>query len=79
MKKTTNSTTTVVLSDGLMREARRAAAESRRSLTRQIEFWASLGRDVEPTLSASTVRKLMRLHPMPTDTAGRPRRPRVKK
>jgi hypothetical protein len=51
--------TEVYLSDELMRAARRAAAKSRRSVVAQIEFWVTLGRDVEDKISPETTRKLL--------------------
>lgn len=65
------ATTDVVLSDGLVRAARAAAAESGRSIEDQIEFWARLGQCLAGVLSPEQARKLRA-------RASRSRRPRQK-
>ncbi len=43
----------VKISDELIRDARRTAAIAERSIAGQIEFWAQLGRAIEPLLEGS--------------------------
>ena len=50
----------VAISDDLIREASLMAEVSERSLSAQIEFWASLGRSVEPLLRGEQVVALRR-------------------
>lgn len=50
----------VKLSDALMRDARQAASIAEQSIAGQIEFWARLGRAVEPLLSGDRALALRR-------------------
>ena len=50
----------VKLSDDLVRAARRAASESRRSITAQVEYWASVGRAAERSMPRTVVGALAR-------------------
>ena len=50
----------VTISDDLIREASLMAEVSERSLSAQIEFWASLGRSLEPLLRGNQVIALRR-------------------
>lgn len=50
----------VKLSDSLVLDARQMAAVAERSIAGQIEFWASLGRAVEPLLSGKRAIALRR-------------------
>ncbi len=50
----------VTISDDLIREASLMAEVSKRSLSAQIEFWASLGRSLEPLLRGEQVIALRR-------------------
>lgn len=50
----------VKLSDSLMLDARLASAVVERSIAGQIEFWARLGRAVEPLLQGAQVMALCR-------------------
>lgn len=50
----------VKLSDELVRKARKEAARSRRSITAQVEHWASLGRMAEKSIPAAIVENLRR-------------------
>ena len=53
----------VKLSDELVRRARKEAARSRRSITAQVEYWASLGRLTEKSIPAAVVENLRRQGP----------------
>ncbi len=48
----------VKLSDALVREARATAELAERSIAGQIEYWAQLGRAIEPLLSGTQARAL---------------------
>jgi len=50
----------VKLSDGLVLEARQLGALAERSIAGQIEFWAKLGRAIEPLLQGTQVVALSR-------------------
>lgn len=50
----------VKLSDELVRKARKEAARSRRSITAQVEHWASLGRMAEKSIPTAVVENLGR-------------------
>ncbi len=50
----------VTISDDLIRDASLMAEVSERSLSAQIEFWASLGRSLEPLLRGNQVVALRR-------------------
>lgn len=50
----------VKLSDELVLDARLVAADAERSIAGQIEFWAQLGRAVEPLLRGETALALKR-------------------
>ena len=50
----------VKLSDELVRKARKEAARSRRSITAQVEHWASLGRMAEKSIPAAVVENIGR-------------------
>ena len=50
----------VKLSDELVRKARKEASKSRRSITAQVEHWASLGRMAERSIPAAVVENLGR-------------------
>jgi len=45
----------VKLSDDLVRVARKAASESKRSITAQVEYWASVGRAAERSMPRAIV------------------------
>lgn len=62
----------VKLSDELVRKARKEAARSRRSITAQVEYWASLGRMAEKSIPAVVVENLRRRGPAtrPTRATG---------
>jgi hypothetical protein len=49
----------VILSDALILDARIAAGAEQRSIAGQVEFWARLGRSIEPMLDGPRVLKLM--------------------
>lgn len=49
----------VKLSDALVLEARLAAESRQRSIARQVEYWASLGRSMEELLDGATQRRLL--------------------
>ena len=57
----------VKLSDSLVRNARKAASESKRSITAQVEYWASVGRAAERTLPRGVVGALARGQPVSAD------------
>ncbi len=48
----------VKLSDALLREARVAGAAMGRSMAGQVEFWASLGREMERVMTGGVVMKV---------------------
>lgn len=50
----------VKISDGLVLDARLMAQAAERSITGQIEFWAKLGRAIEPLLQGTQVLALCR-------------------
>jgi hypothetical protein len=50
----------VKLSDELVRRARKEAAKARRSITAQVEHWASLGRAAEQSMPVAVVETLRR-------------------
>ncbi len=50
----------VKLSDDLVRDARLAGLAAERSIAGQVEFWAKLGRSLEPLLEGHTVISLSR-------------------
>ena len=50
----------VKISDELIRDARLTAEVARRSIAGQIEFWAQLGRAIEPLLEGSRALALQR-------------------
>ncbi len=50
----------VEISDELLLEARRAAEVAERSIAGQIEFWANLGRAIEPLIEGSRALALRR-------------------
>jgi hypothetical protein len=57
----------VKLSDGLVLDARLAAAVVDRSIAGQVEFWARIGRAIEPLLQGEQVLSLLRnadAHPL---------------
>jgi ParD-like antitoxin of type II ParDE toxin-antitoxin system len=51
----------VKLSDNLVLEARKTGEIMNRSIARQIEFWAGLGRAIEPLLRSKEVQRLREL------------------
>lgn len=57
----------VKLSDDLVRTARKAAGESKRSITAQVEYWASVGRAAERSLPRGVVGALARGQPVSPD------------
>jgi hypothetical protein len=50
----------VKLSDDLVREARTVGAVARRSIAGQVEFWARLGKSIEPLLRGDRALALQR-------------------
>ena len=52
----------VKLSDELVLDARVTAASAERSIAGQIEYWAQLGRAIEPLLRGDTARALRQSH-----------------
>ena len=50
----------VKISDDLLLDARRTAELARRSIAGQIEFWAALGRAIEPLLDGARVLALQK-------------------
>jgi hypothetical protein len=50
----------VKLSDGLVLDARLVGKISERSIARQVEYWARLGRAIEPLLEGATALALSR-------------------
>ena len=57
----------VKLSDELVRMARKAASESKRSITAQVEFWASVGRTAERSMPRAVVGALARGRDAPVE------------
>ena len=55
----TTQSTPVELSDELVDEARQVAAWHHRSLSRQIEYWAAMGRAIEAHLPGDAVARLL--------------------
>lgn len=49
------SSTAIKISSALANEARQAADAAHRSLTGQIEHWATIGRSIEPNLTGSAI------------------------
>ena len=53
----------VKLSDELVDDARAVVPFSQRSIAGQIEFWAGLGKSIEPLLRGDRVHRRSHLHP----------------